>query len=611
MISIENASKSFGSQVLFDQISFKLNHKERVGLVGRNGRGKTTLFKMIIGEEMPDSGSITIPKLYKIGYVSQILSFSESSILNEVMLSLPEEEKDHYWKVEKILSGLGFNQNDMNKPPNVFSGGFQVRLNLAKMLVAEPDLLLLDEPTNYLDITSIRWLERFLISWPRELLLITHDRSFMDKVVTHTMIIHRQTIRKMIGNTEKLYAQIELDEDIYEKTRLNEEKKRKELELFITRFRAKARLANLVQSRVKTLEKMQKRDKLEQLKNLSFSFRYEPLKAKYIVTAENISFSYQSSHPIIQHFNITIQNNDRICIIGKNGKGKTTLLKLLSGNIHTQSGMITQHQDVQHGIFVQTNVNTLNENYTVEQEIMLSHKDIDRQGARNICGAMMFEGDHADKKIKVLSGGEKSRVMLGKILATPVNLLFLDEPTNHLDMESCDSLLQAIDQFKGAVLMVTHNELFLHTLAKRLIIFQNNSIMIFEGSYQDFLDKHGWEDELEDQTLQKPIKLETKTNKKEQRRLRSQLITERSKILKPLEEKIRLIEDTIENHEKELEILHKAMQDASMAQDGKKISEISQKIHPCQKRIDDLFDELEKVTDQYDQQRAEFNIENS
>ena len=203
MIAAENITKSFGGQTLFDGISFKINAKERVGLVGRNGHGKTTLFRIIIGEEDYDGGHLTSPKGYRIGHVRQQLRFTEETVLQEGMLGLPETEKDHHWKVEKVLAGLGFTNEDMELPPEAFSGGFQVRLNLAKVLVSEPDLLLLDEPTNYLDITSIRWIERFLLTWPREVLLITHDRSFMDRIVTHTLGIHRKKARKIAGNTEK------------------------------------------------------------------------------------------------------------------------------------------------------------------------------------------------------------------------------------------------------------------------------------------------------------------------------------------------------------------------------------------------------------------------
>ena len=231
MIAVENLTKTYGSRILFDSIGFKINAKERVGLVGRNGHGKTTLLRILIGEEDYDSGHVAVPRGYRIGHVKQQLQFTQKSVLEEGMLDLPADERDHHWKVEKILAGLGFSNEDMQRPPEEFSGGYQVRLNLAKVLASEPDLLLLDEPTNYLDITSIRWIEHFLLGWSHELLLITHDRSFMDRLVTHTLGIHRQKIRKIAGNTEKYYAQIAQDEEIFEKTRQKDERRAKEIEL--------------------------------------------------------------------------------------------------------------------------------------------------------------------------------------------------------------------------------------------------------------------------------------------------------------------------------------------------------------------------------------------
>ncbi len=479
MISIENISKSFGKQLLFEDTGFRLNKKERVGLVGRNGHGKTTLFKMIIGAESPESGDIIVPKFYKIGYVEQHIEFKESDVLKEGMRGLNENEKNASWKVEKILAGLGFSEADMKKNPYNISGGYQVRLNLANVLISEPDLLLLDEPTNYLDITSIRWIKRFLINWSRELLIITHDRSFMDAVITHTVGIHRKKMRKLLGDTGKYYAQIARDEEIYEKTRQNDEKRIVEIEQFITRFRAKARMANMAQSRIKLLDKKEKKEKLEAIQTLDFSFRYNPIKAKYIATIEDLEFSYDKELTLIKNLTFSVKNDERICVVGKNGKGKTTLLKLLAGTLAPLNGTINYNPNVITGVYEQTNIKSLVDSRTIVEEILYSEKDIDQQTARNIAGCMMFEGDDALKKIEVLSGGEKARVMLGKTLAKRVNLLILDEPTNHLDMDSCDALLEALQNFEGAVIMATHNEMFLHALAEKLIIFQNDETYSF------------------------------------------------------------------------------------------------------------------------------------
>ncbi len=601
MINIENLQKSFGGQVLFDGLAFKVNARERIGLVGRNGHGKTTLFRIITGEEAYDGGALTIPKNYRMGIVRQRLDFTADTILAEGMTGLPETEKDHHWKVEKILMGLGFSQGDMQRHPQEFSGGFQVRLNLAKVLVSEPDLLLLDEPTNYLDITSIRWIERFLVRWPHELMLITHDRGFMDKVVTHMVGIHRHKARKIAGDTHKYYSQVAQDEEVYEKTRLNDERRQKEIKQFITRFRAKARLANLVQSRIKTLEKLEKKDKLAQISTLDFAFRSERFRGKHVLSVRNAAFTYNPDVPLINNFDLSVNAGDRICVIGKNGKGKTTLLKLLAGALDPQTGEIQYNPSVKKGFFEQTNIQTLDDRRTVEEEILYSSEGIDQQTARNICGAMMFEGNSALKKISVLSGGEKSRVILGKILVTPLNLLLLDEPTNHLDMDSCDALLAAIDSFEGTVIMVTHNEMFLHALAERLVVFQDDGIMLFEGGYSSFLNKHGWDEERTEKKppAKTPERNESteKLTKKEARKKRSELIVERGRLLKPLKQQIRRAEDEIEKRENRLEMLNEDMMVASSTNNGKQIAEISKQIHACNAVIEKQFTDLETLHD--------------
>ena len=611
MISVENLWKSYGPQELFEGVSFKINPRERVGFVGRNGHGKTTLFRLILGEEEPDEGTIVIPKNYRIGHVTQHLGFTEDTVLGEGMKGLPETQKDQHWKVEKVLAGLGFSEQDMGRSPFEFSGGFQVRLNLAKVLVSDPDLLLLDEPTNYLDITSIRWIERFLTAWPRELMLITHDRTFMDRIVTHTMGIHRKRVRKIEGDTEKLYNLIAQQEEVYEKTRVNDERKRKEVEAFITQFRAKARLVGLVQSRIKLLDKMERKDKLEKIKTLEFSFRSTPLQAKYVIQAKGLSFSYDPETELIKDFSITIRPGEKVCIIGPNGRGKTTLLKLLADQLRPRAGEIVYNPKTVKGVFEQTNMRSLVDSRTVEEEIMCAAGDIDRQAARNVCGGMMFEGDSALKKIQVLSGGEKSRVMLGKLLVTPVNLLLMDEPTNHLDMESSDALLAALDCFDGALVMVTHNEMFLHALAERLIIFNNDTIEIYEGGYQRFLDRGGWGDEdVSLSTTRKEPREnaeEGKINRKEQRKKRSEIVFERSKTLNPLERRIEKTESEIERHEKILKELQQKIQEVSLAKDGRKIVEVSRSIQKSEQAIETLFSELEDLHGTLEKHRADFD----
>jgi len=361
----------------------------------------------------------------------------------------------------------------------------------------------------------------------------------------------------------------------------------------------------MVQSRIKTLEKMDKKSKLEKVQTLEFSFQEKPFNSKYLLNAGNLSFSYTPENPLINDLDISIAKGDRICVIGKNGKGKTTLLKLLSGDFTPETGSITYNPNTEKSFFEQTNIKNLVDNRTVEEEILYSYKHVDSQLARNIAGAMMFQGDHALKKISVLSGGEKSRVMLGKILVTPVNLLLLDEPTNHLDMESCDALLAAIDNFDGAVVMVTHNEMFLHALAERLIVFQKDGITVFEDTYQNFLDKVGWEDEDSGpRPTQKNTAIE-KLSKKEMRKKRSEIISERSTILKPLEKRIKVIEDEIEKNEKTLNNATSKMQEETQNGSGEKIAKLSNIIHNSQSSIETLFEELEDLTEKFEIKKQE------
>jgi ATP-binding cassette subfamily F protein 3 len=328
-----------------------------------------------------------------------------------------------------------------------------------------------------------------------EFILITHDRSFMDSVVTHTTAIHRKKARKVEGDTEKLYSMINQEEEIYEKTRLNEAKKRRQDEIYIARFKAKASFASRAQSRAKMLEKQGEMKALEAIEDLELYFNSAPFAANQMMLAENISFAYEGGPLLVDDFSLAVGKRDRICIVGRNGKGKSTLLKLLAGELQPQSGTITRHPSLLTGYFGQTNKFNLNDNRAVYEEIRSADPSCNDFKARAIAGGLMFPGDNALKKIKVLSGGEKSRVVLAKILVTPCHLIFLDEPTNHLDMQSCDSLIEAIDGFDGSVIMVTHNEMHLRQVATKLVVFDNDRIITYPGTYDEFLRDVGWSDE--------------------------------------------------------------------------------------------------------------------
>ena len=612
MIQVDNLSKRYGKQSLFEGIGFKINRRERVGLVGRNGHGKTTLFRLIAGLEEPDEGTISLPRHYRIGYVEQQIAFSQDTVLAEAVRALPPDHAGERWRVEKMLFGLGFSRADWEKHPAELSGGFQVRLNLTKVLLADYNMLLLDEPNNYLDIISIRWLEKFLISWPGEFMLVTHDRAFMDRVVTHTLAIHRRKVRKIEGDTGKLYAQIALDEETYEKTRANDERKRKEIENFIAKFRASAQLQGLVESRKKTLAKMGRKEKLETIKSLDFDFTYKRFSGKYVMAVDGVTFGYEPGRLLIQDFGLSIGSGDRVFVIGPNGKGKTTLLKLLAGALKPETGTVTKPMAVAMGYFEQTNVQSLVPTNTVLEEIAAARPGLEPSRARSIAGMMMFEDDNALKKIQVLSGGEKSRVLLGQLIATPLNLFLLDEPTNHLDMESSDALLAAIDNFDGAVIMVTHNEMFLHALAERLIVFQDDGISVFEGTYARFLEKVGWSAEGESKAADEdeataPPEAEIPVGRKELRKLRAEVIAEKSRILRPLESQITDLEKSIERGEAQLGRMNKEIVEAAVAKDSVKIVALSKAIHDLRRDIDAWLEELDPLLGEFEAKKAEFD----
>jgi ATP-binding cassette subfamily F protein 3 len=610
MIQANNLSKAYGRQVLFDEVCFTINEGERVGLVGRNGHGKTTLIKIIIGEEHADSGNISVPNNYMVGHLSQHLSFSARTVLEEGSLGLKkgDEERDETYMVKTVLQGLGFTPEDLERSPMELSGGFQVRLSLAKVLLGEPDLLLLDEPTNYLDIVSIRWLRDFLRNWKHEMIIITHDRDFMDSVTTHTMGIHRRKIRKIAGGTEKLYSQLLMEEEMYERTRVNDEKRRSEVERFINRFRAQATKARAVQSKIKALQKRERLQKLEEAGALDFEFPYALFEGKWPMTVGDLSFSYAPEDaPLIRGLSIAVGKRDRIAIVGKNGKGKTTLLNLLSGELSPVSGEIVRNRKTVISCFGQMNIERLSPFKTVEEEIIDVDPDIGRKVARAICGIMMFEGGDALKKISVLSGGEKSRVLLGKMLVSPSNLLMLDEPTNHLDMESVDSLIEAIDAYEGAVFIVTHSERVLHSLATRLIVFDDDKVSVFEGTYEDFLSRVGWKSEAgepagEPSEPRRPAV----ADRKEARRLKAGLITERGKVLNGLQKEIEAAENEIMELEETIERDTAALVKASEKGEWQPVADLSKSTHDAKQRIDALFTELERLTSEHVTQSRNF-----
>ena len=601
MIQFTNVSMSHGDQTLFSGATFTINSAERCGLVGRNGSGKTTLLRLIVGEERADSGTISTPKGYRLGYLDQHIRFSKPTVLEEACLGLKEEDRDSIYKAERILFGLGFQQSHLNSSPGLLSGGFHLRLHLAKVLLSEPDCLLLDEPTNYLDILSLRFLTRFLQRWQGELLIVSHDREFMDSVTTHTLGIHRNAIRKVKGGTADLFAPILIEEEAHEKTREKLEAKRAHMQTFIDRLGAKATKAAQAQSRKKQLERIPALEALTAIDELDFCFHETPFQGKKLGEVQQVSFAYKS--PLIQDLSFVVGKKERIAIVGKNGYGKSTILRLLAQELSPNVGTISYAEQVSVGYFGQTNIQRLNNESTIESEVFSSNSALSTTDVRRICGQMMFRGTQAEKRIGVLSGGERSRVLLGKILAKPCNLLLLDEPTHHLDVESVEALVDAINTFNGTVIIVTHSELILKRLElNRLIVCSEGSQMVYEGGYDEFLEKVGWQDEV---SLEKPK--EKTSDRGEEKRRRAELVAARSKALRPLKDAMTRLEATIMALEEEQAIDQRLLEQHSAEKAPPQNLLIA--IGKRAKEIEASFDKLMALGEEYEAKRLEFSAE--
>lgn len=608
MIQIQNIKKEFGEQTIFNDASLLIASQERVGIVGKNGSGKSTLFKILLNEEHLDGGNIQIPKNYSLGHLSQHLHFEKDTVYEEACSILKPNEDG--WldthSVEAILFGLGFNQESLNISPALLSGGFQIRLNLAKVLAAEPNILLLDEPTNYLDIVSTRWLARFLRGWKGELLLITHDKKFMDSVCTHTAAIYQNKFRKIQGSVDKLLETIATEEEVALRTAENDAKKREQLEKVIERFRFKASKAAMVQSKIKAVEKLSNTETPTNTPTLDFSFTEASFPGKRLSKIENLSFAYEKGKDLISNLSLEIFKGDKIAVIGPNGRGKTTLLNLLASELQPTQGEISLNPNVKINYFGQTNINRLNLDNTVEEEIQSALKDFTRGKARTLAGLMMFSGDAAMKKIRVLSGGERSRVLLAKILATECNCLLLDEPTNHLDMDSIESLLEALETFSGTAIVVSHDEALLHAFAQRLVVFDGGECFVFNGTYKEFLETVGWKEEKEISEFT-PEKKQTH-KPKEDRKARADYVAMRSKLLKPLEQKIKKLEEAIQTSENLAKQLEESLVTLSQENDAIGITETAKKLDIERNKADSLFCEWEQVSEELESIKEKYPL---
>ena len=495
MISVEHLSIEYSSRPILDDITFLINPRDRVALVGKNGAGKTTLLRLLAGVETPSSGRISKMGDLTIGYLPQVMMHTDGKTLREDVMSVlkesngedkKSEEARFIAEMDRTIIGLGFERKDFDRPCSEFSGGWRMRIELAKILLQHPDLLLLDEPTNHLDIESIQWLEDFLKNNSSALVLVSHDRAFLDNVTTRTIEI---TLGR-IYDYNAPYSQFKiLRQERHEqqvRAYQNQQKMIQETEEFIERFRYKATKAVQVQSRIKQLEKLERLEvDIEDTSRLSLRFPPAPRSGDFPVIVEDLRKDF-GDHMVFQNATFTIRRGEKVAFVGKNGEGKTTLVRCIMGQLDYM-GMLKIGHNVKIGYFAQNQAALLDGELTVFQTIdNVAVGDI-RTQIRNILGAFMFGGEASEKKVKVLSGGERSRLAMIRLLLEPCNLLILDEPTNHLDMQSKDVLKTALKDFNGTVICVSHDRDFLDGLVDKVYEFGGGKVREHLGGIYDFL----------------------------------------------------------------------------------------------------------------------------
>ena len=494
MLSIEHLSMEFSSRPVLDDVTFLINRKERIALVGKNGAGKTTLLRLIAGEYQPTAGRISRETDMTIGYLPQVMLHQDGRTLREEMMSIFYQRSDLYSiseavfvaEMDRTIIGLGFERKDFDRPCSEFSGGWRMRIELAKILLQHPDLLLLDEPTNHLDIESIQWLEDFLKTSPSAVLLVSHDRAFIDNVCARTIEI---TLGRIYDYNVNYSRFVELRKERHEqqvRAYLNQQKMIQDTEAFIERFRYKATKAVQVQSRIKQLDKLERLEvDLEDTSRLNLRFPPAPRSGDFPLIVEDLRKDF-GEHNVFHDVTFTIRRGEKVAFVGKNGEGKTTLVKCIMGQLDYLGTLKIGH-NVKIGYFAQNQAALLDENLTVFETIdYVAVGDI-RTKIRDILGAFMFGGEASEKKVKVLSGGERSRLAMIRLLLEPCNLLILDEPTNHLDMPSKDVLKAALQDFDGTVICVSHDRDFLNGLVTKVYEFGGGWVKEHLGGIYDFL----------------------------------------------------------------------------------------------------------------------------
>jgi len=640
LLQLDNITLSLGSRDLLDGINCIINPGDRVGLVGPNGAGKSTLLKIIMGIQELDAGNVSISNEESLGYLPQdgVDPDFNLTIIEEVetafkelfdlemkvkaiqeQFAIVDHESTEYEKllekygelqtqletsglytlrseIEKVLMGLGFSESDFDRPTTEFSGGWLMRIALAKLLLKNPTYLLLDEPTNHLDIESLQWIESFLKNYPGAVIVVSHDRAFLDMMTNRTLAIRQGSINDYSGNYSFYERKWAEEKELLINAQKNQAKALKDTEEFVERFRYKASKARQVQSRVKQLEKIERIEVEDDLATVSFRFPPPTKSGQVVMQLERITKTY-GDNVVFEGLDYEIEKGDKIAVVGPNGAGKSTLIRILSGKEPIQGGKRIEGYNVTTSYFAQHQADELDLTSDPLGIMMQAGSTEKESRLRSILGSFLFSGDDVFKKVKVLSGGEKSRLALAKMLLSPANFLIFDEPTNHLDMSSNHILQQAIQQYEGTCMIVSHDRAFLDPIVNKVLEIQPGRIKTYLGNVSYFLDKKKEESEqastlkvkAKEKNISKEISQDSNHSRKEAKRLEAQKRNEFNKRIRPLKQKLDKVESDIEKKEARKDEIEKLMAEIDFYEDADRVKETSLEYESLKNDITNLM----------------------
>ncbi len=633
MISINNLDFHFGSRTLYEDASLHIKPKDKIGLIGLNGTGKSTLLRILVGEYKPDNGTIQMSRETTIGFLNQDLlsyqtddsillvamqAFEEALLLQkkidqvlhrfetdyrdelvDVLAKLQEqfEALDGYNiqnKAEEILEGLGFSTEELQKPLKTFSGGWRMRVMLAKILLQKPSLLLLDEPTNHLDLPSIKWLENYLENYEGAVVIVSHDREFLDKTTNTTVEVAQQKLNVYAGNYSFYLEEKELRNEIQKGAFENQQSQIRQAERFIERFKAKASKAKQAQSRAKMLDKLERiEDVASDAPKVNFKFQFSVQPGRHILRLEHMSKSY-GEKVIFRDTHVNIERGDKIALIGANGKGKSTLLRIIAGDEPINGKRQLGHNVIM-SFYAQHQLESLHVENEILQELIEAGSKRNEMDLRSVLGSFLFTGDAVFKKIKVLSGGEKSRVALAKTLISEANFLLLDEPTNHLDMQSVNILIQALEQYEGTFVVISHDRYFVENVANKIWYIEDFQLKQYPGTYHEY---EYWQEQREKDNRKSNVKTEKTTVNKPEPVKTSEPAHNTATLqqdLKKLNQQLKEVENQISNLETKQANLEKQLADPTIYGNPTQLQETTQQFDSNKKELERKNTQWEEI----------------